>query len=92
MISTRLVSGRANSSFGTYCARLAGLPDELVTRGVRVSTALAKFDPIPMQVTEKEKQRDSAAESLAIKMLDMDLENVGLATCWTEVERFERRR
>ncbi|KAJ3340321.1 MutS protein msh5 [Gonapodya sp. JEL0774] len=89
-LNFRLVPGHASSSFGAFCARLAGLPERLVARGSEVSKALAQFDPIPVPVTGKDKAKDLAAEKLAVKFLDMDLARGVLDDCWVEVEKFAR--
>ncbi|KAJ3088949.1 MutS protein msh5 [Quaeritorhiza haematococci] len=42
----RVVSGRATSSWGIHCARLAGLPPHVIKRGEKISQALSRGEII----------------------------------------------
>ncbi|TPX38060.1 hypothetical protein SmJEL517_g00294 [Synchytrium microbalum] len=66
----RVIPGQASKSLGAHCARLAGIPDHVVERGIRASSLLAEggalVDLPPRDMgKERAEARDKAVNDLS---------------------------
>ncbi|CAG8489217.1 10316_t:CDS:10 [Ambispora gerdemannii] len=69
----RLVPGRSTASWGTYCATLAGVPENIVQRAKHLSTLFARYESIPPPfISDREKRLYASCELVARKFVEFD--------------------
>ncbi|CAG8587142.1 7126_t:CDS:10, partial [Dentiscutata heterogama] len=71
----RLIPGRSTSSWGTFCATLAGVPPNIVKRATHLSHLFSRYESIPPPfVNDRERRLYATCEQVARKFLELDLE------------------
>ncbi|KAJ3194069.1 MutS protein msh5 [Irineochytrium annulatum] len=85
----RIKAGRAGTSLGIYCAKLAGIPPHVLERGRIVSDCLVKGDAIPPVVTPRQAERDLACSRALDFFLDFDCENGEIEELWQTLRLVE---
>ncbi|RHZ76807.1 hypothetical protein Glove_192g13 [Diversispora epigaea] len=71
----RLVPGRSTSSWGTFCATIAGIPNHVVQRARQLSQLFSRYESISPQFNDDREHRSYATcELIARKFLELDLE------------------
>ncbi|CAG8440083.1 18808_t:CDS:10 [Acaulospora morrowiae] len=71
----RLVPGRSISSWGTFCASIAGVPPGIVQRATHLSQLFSRYESIPPPLDDDQERRVYATcEQVARKFLELDLE------------------
>ncbi|XP_020274527.1 DNA mismatch repair protein MSH5 isoform X2 [Asparagus officinalis] len=68
----RLIPGHALLSYGLHCARLAGVPEEVVKRATLVLDALKSNEPISRLANQKILAKDQQCKDAVAKMLTFD--------------------
>ncbi|CAG8717154.1 11818_t:CDS:10, partial [Dentiscutata erythropus] len=70
-----LIPGRSTSSWGTFCATLAGVPPNIVKRATHLSHLFSRYESIPPPfVNDHERRLYATCEQVARKFLELDLE------------------
>ncbi|CAI2171965.1 328_t:CDS:10 [Funneliformis geosporum] len=71
----RLVPGRSISSWGTFCATLAGVPSHVVKRASYLSQLFARYESIPPPFGDDRERREYATcEQVARKFVQLDFD------------------
>ncbi|RIB15967.1 muts domain V-domain-containing protein [Gigaspora rosea] len=71
----RLIPGRSTSSWGTFCATLAGVPPHIVKRATHLSCLFSRYESIPPPFADdRERRLYATCEQVARKFLELDLE------------------
>ncbi|CAG8445606.1 11405_t:CDS:10, partial [Scutellospora calospora] len=71
----RLIPGRSTSSWGTFCATLAGVSPHIVKRAIHLSHLFSRYESIPPPfVDDRERRLYATCEQVARKFLELDLE------------------
>ncbi|CAG8464444.1 18015_t:CDS:10 [Gigaspora rosea] len=70
-----LIPGRSTSSWGTFCATLAGVPPHIVKRATHLSCLFSRYESIPPPFADdRERRLYATCEQVARKFLELDLE------------------
>ncbi|CAG8583268.1 1562_t:CDS:10 [Funneliformis caledonium] len=71
----RLMPGRSTSSWGTFCAALAGVPSPVIKRASHLSQLFARYESIPSPFDDDRERRAYATrEEVARKFVKLDFE------------------
>lgn len=81
----RLVPGHALLSYGLHCARLAGVPEEVVERATFVLEAAKSNKPISRLVNQKILARDQQYKDAVAKMSSFDISRGDLKQFFEEI-------
>ena len=71
----RLGPGVAKGSFGLHCARLAGLPDELLQRAAHVLSLQSRRLPVPRFALRGVADVDRVCEEVVERLASLDVDN-----------------
>ncbi|CAL4901476.1 unnamed protein product [Urochloa decumbens] len=81
----RLVPGQALLSFGLHCARLAGVPNEVVQRADSILENIHSKGPVRRMISEKLAATDKQYQDAVTKLMAFDTQNGDLNSFFEEL-------
>ncbi|CAL4908915.1 unnamed protein product [Urochloa decumbens] len=81
----RLVPGQALLSFGLHCARLAGVPNEVVQRADSILENIHSKGPVRHMISEKLAATDKQYQDAVTKLMAFDTQNGDLNSFFEEL-------
>jgi DNA mismatch repair protein MutS len=86
----KIVAGGSDRSYGIHVAKLAGLPQELVTAAEGYIGEEAWTPPAQSQVAAAREDRQPQLESIVKLLQALNLDEISPRQAWTELDRLKR--